>query len=440
MDPLDPALLGHDDARAALAARDVGTVYRLLWRGGMSQRRIAELTGQSQSEVCEILKGRQVRDVWVLERIADGLTVPRAWMGLSYGEHRPDPSSLAEVDEAVKRRALLAATSAAALGQVVAGLGEPIELALPTSTPLPTRLSMSHVHIVRAVTDRLRGVARYYGGQADLLSAAAQLYARWMRVPAPGTVTAQLGAALATLHTEAGWYCYDTGIDPTGHFTRALRLAGEAGDSYGIANAAWHAGATLVHTGHPNDALKLFQLGQLRLGGFPTGKSTPAILPADDPRLPTVTARLARQSATAYALLGAPDQATRCLAEAHDGWEPHDAFEHGDADLETAVIQLDLGQLDTAEQFADRAVRSYSDGHRVGHTMAQLLLAEIHIQAGEPHGLTLAHHAITQVTTLHSIAARRERLIPLATALKARPDSDTQELARIAHQAAESRT
>ena len=36
-------------------------------------RRIAQLTGQSQSEVCEILKGRRVRDVWVLERIADGL-------------------------------------------------------------------------------------------------------------------------------------------------------------------------------------------------------------------------------------------------------------------------------------------------------------------------------------------------------------------------------
>jgi hypothetical protein len=82
MEPLDPALLKCDDVRAALAARDVGTVYRLLWRLGVSQRRIAQLTGQSQSEVCEILKGRQVRDVWVLERIADGLGVPRAWMGL----------------------------------------------------------------------------------------------------------------------------------------------------------------------------------------------------------------------------------------------------------------------------------------------------------------------------------------------------------------------
>jgi hypothetical protein len=63
VDPLDPAFLERDDVRAALDARDVGAVYRLLWQAGVSQRRIALLTGQAQSEVCEILKSRQVRDV-----------------------------------------------------------------------------------------------------------------------------------------------------------------------------------------------------------------------------------------------------------------------------------------------------------------------------------------------------------------------------------------
>jgi hypothetical protein len=36
--------------------------------------------------VSEILKGRRVRDVTVLEWICDGLGVPRELMGLSYGE------------------------------------------------------------------------------------------------------------------------------------------------------------------------------------------------------------------------------------------------------------------------------------------------------------------------------------------------------------------
>ncbi|HWR46386.1 MAG TPA: helix-turn-helix domain-containing protein [Pseudonocardiaceae bacterium] len=437
MEPIDPAFFEDDDVRAALAARDIGTLYRLLRRVGVSQRQIAQLTSQSQSEVSEIIKGRRVRDVWVLERIADGLGIPRERMGLSYGEEAPDPSSVEkDVDEAMKRRVLLATTMAAALRQGAQALGEPIELALPAGQALPSRLGMSHVHIVRAVTDRLRGVARHHGGQADLFGAAATLYTRWMQVPATEAVNTRLAAALAELHTEAGWACYDSGLDGAGHFTRALRLADKAGDTYGIANAALHAGATLVRNGHPNDALKLFQLGQFHLRGFQPARSTPATLHADDPRLPILTAQLSRQSATAYAVMKGSDEADRCLTEANNGWEPQHAFQRAGADLVTAGIQLDLGQLDTAEQSATKAARAYGENHRRGRTEAQLILAEVHIRAGEPQGLPLARHAIDEVSTLHSVAARRERLIPLATALEARPSTDTRELARISRQIA----
>jgi hypothetical protein len=358
-------------------------------------------------------------------------------MRLGYSEEGLDtPSVEEEVDEDVKRRALIAATTAAALGQVVQGLGEFTELALPTSQLLPSRLSMSHVHTVGAVTDQLRGVARYYGGQADLFGAAATLYTRWMQVPATEAIKARLAAALAELHTEAGWCCYDSGLDGTAHFTRGLWLADAAGDAYGIANAAWHAGATLVRNGHPNDALKLFQLGQIRLGGFAPGKSTPATRRADDPRLPTLTARLNLNSATAYAVLNRPVEAQRYLAEARDGWAPRDAFERAAGDLVTAGIQVDLGQLDSAEQFAASAVRTYGVDHRRSRTLAELFLAEVHVRAGEPRGLTLARHAIDKVSTLQSVAARRQRLVALATALEARPGTDTQQLAQLARKIA----
>ncbi|MBV8541919.1 MAG: helix-turn-helix transcriptional regulator [Pseudonocardiales bacterium] len=427
MDPIDPEFFEGDEMRAALAARDIGTVYRLLGRVGVSQRQIAHLTDQSQSEVSEILKGRRVRDVWVLERIADGLGIPRAWMGLSYGEDRPGTASgEVEVSEDMKRRVLVATTSAAALGQVFLGLPE---LALPTAQALPSRLDMTHVHTVRAVTERLRGVARYYGGQADLFSAAATLYTQWMQVPATDAVTTALAVALAELHTEAGWCSYDAGLDGTGHFTRALRLGGKARDAYGIANTTWHAGMVLVRTGHPNHALKLLQLGGFQLRPH-----------ADDSRVPTLTARLARTSAAAYARMGGIDEATRCLAEAGEGWEPRDAFERAGADFVTAGVQRDLGRLNTAEQLTASAVRAYGQGHyRRGHTVAELLLAEIHVRAGEPRGLTLAHQVIETVSTLQSVAARREWLTPLVTALEARPGTDTQELARTARQVATSR-
>jgi hypothetical protein len=354
-------------------------------------------------------------------------------MGLSYGEDSSDSPPVEEVDEVdedMKRRAVVAALSAAALGRAVPSLGEPIKIA-PPGDALPSRLSMSHVHAVRAVTDQLNRVTRYYGGQADLFAVAVTHYTRWMQVPATEAIKAQLAAALADLHTDAGWCCYDEGADGTGYFIRAFGLGDEAADAYSIANAAWQAGLTLVRSGHPNDALKLFQLGQVHLDGF---RRSTTRHHGNDPRIPIVTARLARQSATAYALLGHPHQATRCLAEADEGWEPRNAFECAGADLVTAGIQLDLGQLDTAEQLAARAVHTYDENHRRDRTQAQLLLAEAHIRAGEPHGLTLAHDAIKEASTLHSVAVRRQRLIPLATTLEARPGTDAQELARMARQ------
>ena len=57
-------------------------------------------------------------------------------------------------------------------------------MALPSGQVLPSRLDMVHVHTVQAVTDQLRGVARYHGGQADLFAAAAKVYTRWMKGPA----------------------------------------------------------------------------------------------------------------------------------------------------------------------------------------------------------------------------------------------------------------
>lgn len=57
---IDPTIWDDSQMRQALYVRDMATVYRLLQRIGISQRHIATLTTQSQSEISEILKGRQV--------------------------------------------------------------------------------------------------------------------------------------------------------------------------------------------------------------------------------------------------------------------------------------------------------------------------------------------------------------------------------------------
>src|SRR5262245_64648866 len=84
--PIDPRIWQLHEMRMALAMRDIATVFRLLQRVGVSQRRIAALTGQSQSEISEILGGRHVVSYDLLARIADGLGVPRGQLGLAYDD------------------------------------------------------------------------------------------------------------------------------------------------------------------------------------------------------------------------------------------------------------------------------------------------------------------------------------------------------------------
>lgn len=70
--------------------------------------------------------------------------------------------------------------------------------------------------------------------------------------------------------------------------------------------------------------------------------------------------------------------------------------------------------------------------HRDG-VLAEITLAAIHVQAGEPDGPSLARRAIAGVRELSS-ARTRARLAPLIAALEGRPSAETADLARSARQ------
>jgi helix-turn-helix protein len=83
-DPL-PSWLWHEPPMIrALAERDMAAVFGLLQEYGLSQRSIAARTGQSQSEISEVISGRRIVSYDVLVRIADGLAVCRGYLGLAY--------------------------------------------------------------------------------------------------------------------------------------------------------------------------------------------------------------------------------------------------------------------------------------------------------------------------------------------------------------------
>jgi transcriptional regulator with XRE-family HTH domain len=119
--PIPTKVWNEREMRDALARREISAVYRLLRRHGVSQRQIAALTGQSQSEVSEILKGRHVMAFDVLLRITIGLGVPRGYMGLIYDETTAvRATATADAphfhDESVRRRKFLARLAAMTFG------------------------------------------------------------------------------------------------------------------------------------------------------------------------------------------------------------------------------------------------------------------------------------------------------------------------------------
>lgn len=238
--PVDPALWNNPAMRAPLARRDIPTVYRLVNRSGVSQRDIGRLVGQSQSEVSDILKGREVISYDVLVRITEGLGIPRGYMGLAYDETtlpliKPDPQP-EEVPDPVKRRAFLASAASAAFGEPV--LGEVVKaveferLALTNKTPLPARIGKGDVAALRALTDRFRLFGRAgHAGLPDVMCPVTARADRLLTAESSDYVRQQLQSALAELHTLTGWWCYDMHLNDVA--TLALRPGHQAGRRHG---------------------------------------------------------------------------------------------------------------------------------------------------------------------------------------------------------------
>ncbi|GLZ30668.1 hypothetical protein Lesp02_28570 [Lentzea sp. NBRC 105346] len=184
----------QEEMRDALSRREISSVYRLLRRNGVTQRQIAALTGQSQSEVSEILKGRQVRSYDVLTRIAAGLGVPRGYMGLAYDETTASAvATLVDDSESAKRRRFLAHAARS--------------WAMPLSEPPePKHVAMADVRQVEAATRALRALAWQHGEGTIREALRAQLeWARTLLIPpAPDLVRERLMVAIANLEALAG--------------------------------------------------------------------------------------------------------------------------------------------------------------------------------------------------------------------------------------------
>jgi hypothetical protein len=271
--------------------------------------------------------------------------------------------------------------------------------------------------------------------EPEVLSAAVEWASKLLGVPGAEPVTRALTVAVAELHIEAGWagfdaWRYDRAMH---HFTAALKLANQVKDAYLQAIALIYAGHATREHGHRNDALKMLQVGLIKAEQIPRDEQR-AVVVGEIGRA-AVQATAYEEIASVLADLDDLDGAEAEIATGRELWSATRADHFGDLDRPAALLALRRGHLDVAEPLAAASVGRWEGINRVGHAKSSIVLATVHVRAGEPSGLPLVHGAITSVRKLSSVEVRR-RLQPLAAALKARPGRDAQDLARMARQAA----
>lgn len=380
---IDPAVWERPAMRAALRARDIGAVYRLLQRAGVAQRQIAALTGQAQSDVSEILSGRNVKSYDLLARIATGLGAPRGYLGLAYQENAAPP------------------------------------------TPAPSRLHPEHVTQLATVTDLLRGVDAQAGGGACRDAALAQVRrgARLLDACGAPTDRRRLRLALADLHLVTGWTTFDVGLPDAArrHFRHARALAGDTGAASLVAKTEYCLGRLRLHHGQPDQAARHFQRGlaTARRSGC---RRTAALLAANHGWA------LAEQGDAAGAL-AAFQAAERDWAAAGPDSAPW-IRGYGEADLH-ALTGVGLAALaQRGPRHLGPAIRALTAALALrpaeairSRAFELATLATVRLHAGEPElGVATGRRAVELAEALQS---RRvvDRLTPLSAALTSRRDA-----------------
>jgi len=404
------------DMRRALADRDISAVYRLLRRVGMSQRHIAALTGQSQSEVSEILRGRQVMAYDVLVRVADGLGIPRGYMGLAYDPpiesetsrvKPPDEAEAKAKEEAVKRRNLLAHGTAMVFGTTVLGADRGQGPPSTALTPIPSQIGVTDVKQVEATTRAMRTLDYQYGGGTCRDAVVAQLSWSQRLVDASGTdeVKQRLFRALGDLENLAGWTSFDVGLVDSArrHYSTAMEFASQASDPSLMSNIMYRVGRLYIHNGEANEALKWFQLGQIA---------------AQNAGSERAVAMLCVNEARAYAMLNEPDQALKLLDRAHSEMtrvDPDDEpswasfFNGTELSSMTGLTYCELAAFDgrryapKAIPFKIESIAGFGDRMARSRAMGMKELATCYLRQGDvTRGVQTGHQALKAISAIQS--------------------------------------
>ena len=426
----DPAIWTHPALARAIAARDVGALFSLLYRQfGISQSDLARLTRCANSEIWEFIhKGRRTETYSVLARIADGLGIPRGQMGLAYTAMDapaplPAPRRPRRALETPQQRHQFVATLAPF---AVGGTPADVEAWLPqlpdSPVPAPAAVTAATIHTIGAITAEHRRLDATFGGGSCRDSAVANLiWARsLLRSDCPDdTLQTALWRGLADLHNLVGWMCHDLGDHGSArrYLAQGLVFAQNAGDSSLMADAFYRLGRVSIHQEDPTEALHLFQLG-LILAQNSSSLHSAAILHAN---IAWAHATLGHDQPVRESLARAVDELGRAAATPPPEWT---AF-FGNADLDgmrglifAALARHEQHRTTYAPQAIEHATRALQ--HRGGRASRSAMFDHLTIATGYTllgQNSDAAGHARQVLEATEDVRSRRlhDRLRTLAT-------------------------
>jgi transcriptional regulator with XRE-family HTH domain len=413
-------LLTGPTARRALFRRDIAEVFRILRDAGVSQVSLARATGQQQSDVSEIISGRQVQSIALLERIADGLGVPRGWMGLAYTDDAVARTQQDARIETTRDDNLLRHAAAVLWGKPVFGPADPIPIT-DVLTPVPRQVGTADIEHVAVTTDRLAQLTGDLGGipMTAALTAHARASEALLSATMRDSVRQRLLVAIADVHRVAGSAAADAGLSALArqHFVRSMDCAGAAPDQLRAVVSLDSLGCMELDAGQPNEALKIFQLGA-------------AAAPSPLPRT-----LVEYHCALALGLLGVASEALAALRRARDSYQAASEEPRPWKHFATALPHLEGRTHLALGRFSSAAAALSEAGGGSSHMLRCKMhhfgyLATAQLRSGEVRvGLNSAGRAIGLAKRLRSVSVRGG-LAPLQQAAAARRDSACQDLAR----------
>lgn len=281
--PLPPRVLELPEMVDACRERDFGRIFALAQKAGLYPSRIARRCDMTPSRVSEVISGRRkLTQLEVIERVADGIGIPGAMLGLAarpweQGEHSAGAAQPLLPDQAVAARTRLIAPQSLSAASATPEPADAEALALRRELASAAVADSAVARLHALQVDTMRQMDRQIGAATVLpqLEVQIQQVENLLRYGTAPAGRAPLAAALTEAATLAGWQALDLGLYRKAwelHET-AKAAARESGSAALVAHAMGQQAYVLLDLGEAEKAME-----QIRFARESAGRALPPLM------------------------------------------------------------------------------------------------------------------------------------------------------------------